>query len=119
MNRLYFIAFIGLSLSADTVLAADPAPAQPAKGYRIIFRNTSGQISLPDDPRFKACFIDLTKAGMNPNERFGGPTRDRFRVVAYQGNLVPPTLICEEVATKRLIILELGKVVDADAKPKF
>ena len=84
----------------------------------MIFRNTSGQVSLPDEPQSKTYFIDLTKAGMKPNQTFGGPTRDRFRVVTYQGNLVPPTLICEEVATKRLIILELGKVVDIAAKPK-
>ena len=94
---LLFAAFTGI-LSA-------------AEQYRIVLRNTAGQISLPDEsPRAtKTYFIDLAKAGAAPAQFFGG-SGDRFKVLRYDE--VSKVLYCVEVDTNKSFALEVGKQVN-------
>jgi hypothetical protein len=112
------IPLVFTALLAGILSAAEPEHKEDVSPlYRIIFRNTSGQISLPDEPRHKTYFIDLAKAGKKPNQFFGGPERDRFKVLQFVNN---NQLVCEEVKTKRIIKLDLGKefIIEVLAPPK-
>ena len=100
-----------------------------AKDYRIALKNSSGQISLPDEPKRKTYFLDLTKVGTEPHQTFGGANGDRFKVVKFEKKVVPdPTvgerdvseLNCEELVTKRPILLVVGKEENlAEYKVRF
>jgi hypothetical protein len=104
-----------------TVLFGCVAGGLPAEelNYRIIFRNTSGQISLPDEVgrNKKTYFIDLKAVGKKPDQMFGG-SGDRFRVVAYRDVEKPETLTIEEVVTKRRIDLEVGVEMNLAGRPQ-
>ncbi|MFZ4763629.1 MAG: Amuc_1099 family pilus-like system protein [Roseimicrobium sp.] len=89
-----------------------------AKDYRVVLRNSSGQISLPDEPKKKTYFIDLSKVGTEPHQAFGGSAGDRFKALKFEKKIVPdPTtgerdvseLTCEELVTKKTVLLVVGK----------
>jgi hypothetical protein len=111
-------AFLLVVALASSLSAAEPAPVQEApKGYRMIFRSTAGQISMPDeiDRKRRTYFVDLAKIGLKPHHTFGGPAGTRFRAVKYDPDA--QVLLCQEVATGRLIILKMGKVVNLPEAP--
>ena len=81
-----------------------------AEQYRICFRNTAGQVSLPDSLGPKNYFIDLAKAGREPAQFFGGTTRKRFKVVSYDD--VNKVLTCQDLDTGKIFELPLGKMVN-------
>lgn len=117
MKRLLLLSL--LVLSSLMVTAAEPVPQQQeARGYRIIFRAATGQVSLPDDPWTRTVFIDLNNVGKGQAQTFGGPQRARFKVVKFitktevdpkVGQRDVSELVCEEVATKNVFTLILGK----------
>jgi hypothetical protein len=111
MIRAFTLAVVWFAALACDLSAADPS-------YRIIFRNTSGQISLPDEigRNRKTYFIDLKAAGKKPDQYFGG-SGDRFRVVANWDLGKPEMLTIEEAATKRRIALEVGVEKDLAQQP--
>lgn len=91
-----------------------------AKDYRITLRNSSGQITLPDEPgkQKKTYFIDLGKIGVptEPPQFFGG-TGDRFKCLKWEVKKMPDPrlgerdvseLTVEEIVSKKNIVLVLG-----------
>ena len=87
-----------------------------AKDYRIILKNSSGQLSLPDEPKKKTYFIDLAKVGTDPPQFFGG-NGDRFRIDKFEKKVVADERVGEkdvseltvtEIVTKRPLVLVMG-----------
>lgn len=87
-----------------------------AKDYRVMLRNSSGQLSLQDEPKRKTYFLDLTKVGTEPHQFFGG-NGDRFRTVKFEKKVMPDPrvgekdvseLTVEEIVTKRQLVLVMG-----------
>jgi hypothetical protein len=87
-----------------------------AKDYRIVLRNSSGQLSLPDEPKRKTYFIDLAKVGAEPAQFFGG-NGDRFKVLKFEVKKMPDPrlgerdvseLTVEDIVTKKPIVLVMG-----------
>lgn len=87
-----------------------------SKDYRVMLRNSSGQVSLLDEPKKKTYFIDLTKVGSDPPQFFGG-NGDRFKTVKFEKKVVPDPkvgekdvseLTVEEIVSKKQIVLVLG-----------
>jgi hypothetical protein len=99
-----------------------------SKDYRVVLRNSSGQVSLLDEPKTKTKFLDLTKAGAEPAEFFGG-SGDRFKVLKYEVKKIPDPrlgerdvseLTVEEIVTKRKIVLVMGQETNlAEYSAKF
>ena len=99
-----------------------------SKDYRIVLRNSSGQVSLLDEPKTKTKFLDLSKAGTEPAEFFGG-SGDRFKVLKYEVKKIPDPrlgerdvseLTIEEIVTKRKIVLVMGQETNlAEYSAKF
>lgn len=92
-----------------------------AKDYHIVLKNSSGQVSVPDEsgvgPNKKNYFLSLDKAGTEPAQFFGG-TGDRFKVLKFEVKKMPDPrlgekdvseLTIEEIVTKRKIVLILGQ----------
>lgn len=87
-----------------------------AKDYRVVLRNGTGQISVPDEPKRKNYFLDLTKIGTEPAQFFGG-NGDRFRVEKFEKKVIADPrvgekdvseLTVEEIVTKRKLVLVVG-----------
>jgi hypothetical protein len=87
-----------------------------SKDYRLVLRNSSGQVSLLDEPKKKTAFLDLTKVGTEPAQFFGG-NGDRFKTVKFERKVVPDPrvgekdvseLTIEEIVTKKQIVLVMG-----------
>jgi hypothetical protein len=99
-----------------------------SKDYRIVLRNSSGQVSLLDEPKTKTKFLDLTKVGTEPAEFFGG-SGDRFKVLKYEVKKIPDPrlgerdvseLTVEEIVSKRKIVLVMGQETNlAEYSAKF
>jgi hypothetical protein len=105
MNRLASLAVL---LIAGNLCAADPpATNKDIISYRIILRNASGQISLPDEIRKKTYFIDLDKVGAVPEQYFGGDASHRFKALKF--DRVIQSLLCQEVETGKTFTLLIGK----------
>ncbi len=88
-----------------------------SKDYRVVLKNSSGQVSLPDEPKKKTYFIDLTKVGTEPHQFFGG-NGDRFQTVKFEKKVVPDPrvgekdvseLTVQEIVTKRNLVLVMGE----------
>lgn len=93
-----------------------------SKDYRIVLRNSTGQINLPDEsgtgPNRKNYFLDVSKVGV-PTEKpqFFGGVGDRFKTVKWEakkmadprlGEKDVSELTVEEIVTKRQIVLVVG-----------
>jgi hypothetical protein len=87
-----------------------------SKDYRIVLRNSSGQVSLLDEPKAKTKFLDLTKVGQEPAQFFGG-SGDRFKTVKFEVKKMPDPrlgerdvseLTIEEIVSKKQIVLVMG-----------
>jgi len=103
-----------------------------SKDYRIILKNSSGQVSVPDEsgvgPSKKNYFLSLDKVGTEPAEFFGG-SGDRFKVLKYEIKRIPDPrlgerdvseLTVEEIVTKRKIVLVMGQDTNlAEYSAKF
>ena len=84
-----------------------------AEQYRMCFRNSVGQISLPDESERarKHYFIDLDLLIRSASPQyFGGSSGKRFKALTYDAGR--KVLKCEEVDTKKIFELELGKWIN-------
>lgn len=88
-----------------------------SKDYRVVLKNSSGQVSLIDEPKRKTYFLDLTKVGTEPHQFFGG-NGDRFKTVKFEKKVIPDPrvgerdvseLSIEEIVTKRPVVLVMGE----------
>jgi hypothetical protein len=91
-----------------------------SKDYHIVLKNSSGQVSVPDESGVGASkknyFISLDKVGTEPAQFFGG-TGDRFKAVKFEVKKMPDPklgerdvseLTVEEIVTKRKIVLVMN-----------
>src|SRR5262245_37316720 len=104
MVRIFSLAILFAALTS-TLSAADQ--------YRMCLRNAAGQISLPDESgrAKKTYFLDLESviaSGGGP-QYFGGSGK-RFKTLRYDAGL--KVLTCEEVDTKKICELEVGKWIN-------
>jgi hypothetical protein len=80
-----------------------------SKDYNIILKNSSGQISVPDETgrNKKTYFLNLSTVGQEPHQMFGG-TGDRFRVIKWEPKTIPDPV----TGTKDVSELTIEEVVN-------
>ena len=103
MVRIFSLAILFAALTG--MLSA-------AEQYRMCFMNTAGQISLPDESgrAKKTYFLDLNILIASASPQFFGGSGKRFKALTYDAGL--KVLTCEEVDTKKIFKLEVGKWIN-------
>jgi hypothetical protein len=100
------------------LFAAFTGVLSAAEQYRMCFRNTSGQISRPDESgrAKKTYFLDLNILIASASPQYFGGSGERFKALKYDAGR--KVLTCEEVATKKVFELELGKWINPLELPR-
>jgi hypothetical protein len=82
-----------------------------SKDYNIILKNSSGQVSLPEEQgkNRKTYFLNLTNVGKEPPQLFGG-TGDRFRAVKWEVKTIPDPV----TGTKDVSELTIQETINPD-----
>ena len=105
MVRIFSLAILFVALTG--ILSA-------AEQYQMCLRYTSGWISLPDEsgrgPAKKNYFLDLNILMASATPQYFGGSGQRFKALTYDAGL--KVLTCEEVDTKKIFKLEVGKWIN-------
>lgn len=120
MFRIFSLALLFVALTGILSAAEQSSPNKVGTPqYQMCLMNLVGQISLPDESgrglAKKTYFLDLDVLIRSESALYFGGSGQRFKALKYDAGL--KVLTCEEVATKKIFKLEMGKWINFHELP--